>query len=303
MPSLLHLLAIGKIKPDREALEAALCRNLGVLPQQDWPLAPLSWLGEGNDPVGFYWLRADPVHLILQRDSFSLSEPAPLAVEPQDAQALLASLNQHFAADGLQFHIGDSGRWYLRLETAPAICTSVPEAAMGRDISPFMPQGEGAAEWNRLLNEMQMLLFEHPVNQAHEARGEPAINSIWLSGGGVLTNAIDPSDKVIYANSPLAKGLASTANLPCFAVPETAAVLLNQGVNQGKGEVVLVLDNAQDADSKWFVPLLQSLRSRKITQLTINLAVRDQLLQVSVTPIDLWKVWRKTKPLEAYFHG
>jgi hypothetical protein len=90
--------------------------------------------------------------------------------------------------------------------------------------------------------------------------------------------------------------------LLCFAVPETAAVLLNQGMNQGKGDVVLVLDNAQDADSKWFAPLLQSLRSRKITQLTINLEVRDQLLQVLVSPIDLWKVWRKTKLLEAYFH-
>jgi hypothetical protein len=31
-----------------------------------------------------------------------------------------------------------------------------------------------------------MLLFEHPINQAREAKRLPAINSIWCYGGGQI---------------------------------------------------------------------------------------------------------------------
>ena len=293
-----RLLAIGQHNRVASSAQTLLCQMMGVAKQADWPIAPFSWAGEGGEPGVDYWLCADPVHLILQRDSFSLSAPAPLAVTPQDAQVLAAKLNQHFVADGLQFQLGDSGRWYLRLETPPAITTSLPEAAIDRDISPFLPQGAGAAKWNRLLNEIQMLVFEHPVNVARESRGELAINSIWLSGGGVLTQQLNPSIKAIYADGSLAKGLAATANMPYFAVPDGLSGLLG-----AEGDMVLMLDDAEDAERKWFAPLLQALRSRKITELNIHLLMRDQLLQVLVKPMDCWKFWRKTKLLEAYFHG
>src|SRR5690606_4093503 len=38
--------------------------------------------------------------------------------------------------------------------------------------------------WRRLVNELQMLWFDHPVNQAREARGLRPVNSVWLYGGG-----------------------------------------------------------------------------------------------------------------------
>lgn len=293
------MLANGQHNRVSASTQSLLCQMMGVAKQTDWPIAPFSWAGESGESDSAYWLCADPVHLILQRDSFSLSESVPLAVRPQDSQALIASLNQHFTADGLQFHIGGSGCWYLRLETPPAISTSLPEAAIGRDISAYMPQGVEAVKWNRLLNELQMLLFEHPVNLAREARGELAINSVWLSGGGVLTNKLEPSVKAIYANGPLAQGLAKAANLLCLAVPDNFSGLSSQS----EDNLMLMLDNPRDAESKWFVPLLQALRSRKITELNIHLVVRDQVLQVQVRPADFWKFWRKTKPMKAYFHG
>jgi hypothetical protein len=298
MPSLLRLLAIGKVENSKQTLELALCRSLGVVPQQDWPLAPLSWLGEGNDASGCYWLRADPVHLVLQRDCFSLSDPVPLAVMPQQAQALVSSLNQHFALEGLLFHIGNSGRWYVRLTMSPAIHTSLPEAVINRDISQFMPQGKDAARWARLLNEIQMLLFEHPVNQEREARGEQTVNSLWFSGGGVLVDKLDASDLTIYAHDALTKGLARVAHLPCLAVPENAVAL-----DKTQSNIIVVLDNPAEVERAWFAPLLQSLRHGQIAQLGIHLAVQGQLLQVLVKPADGWKFWRKTRPLEDYYHG
>jgi len=49
--------------------------------------------------------------------------------------------------------------------------------------------------------------------------------------------------------------------------------------------------------------LLQSLRDRRITRLSINLALHDRLVQVTARPADLWKFWRRSKSLEAYFNG
>jgi hypothetical protein len=47
-----------------------------------------------------------------------------------------------------------------------------------------LPQGEGALQWNKLQNEIQMLLFSHSVNEPREAQGQPVINSLWCYGLG-----------------------------------------------------------------------------------------------------------------------
>ena len=304
MPSLERLLAAGSIANRIEIFESALCHAFGIVQQSDWPVAPLSWLGEGNDPAGFYWLCADPVHFQLQRDYFSLSYPVPLALTAAEAQALLESLNRHFLQDGLQFFSSNSGRWYLRLDEAPNIRTSLPMEAVGRDVRSFLPQGENFAKWNQLLNEMQMLLHDHPVNQAREANGELAVNSLWLSGGGVLPKQLEPASGIVFSQHALARGWATTAGLPCYDLPEKFDLdYLESSVqsNPAQGNIFLVLDNADEVERNWFAPMLTALRKRKIKQLTLHLSLADQMLDVNVRPWGLWKFWRKPKPLEAGF--
>lgn len=310
-PSLERLLAIGGVKHKQESFEIALCRAFGITQQRDWPIAPLSWLGEGNDPAGFYWLCADPVHFQLQRDYFSLSYPVPLALTAMEAESLLAALNRHFLQDGLHFfsarssflsHSGShSGRWYLRLAEAPEIRTSLAMDVVGRDVTTFLPQGAHGAQWHRTLNEIQMLLHEHPVNQAREAKGELPVNSLWLSGGGVLPGKAVPDNKqgskIIFTDDPLAKGMALAADWPCFDLPENAKALSGSA----QEDVWLVLDNADEAESRWFAPLLTGLQEGKIRQLSLNFALADQMLNVFVQPRDLWKFWRKPKSLQACF--
>ncbi|MBC7755442.1 MAG: hypothetical protein H7Z20_02145 [Bdellovibrio sp.] len=139
----------------------------------------------GNQASSGYWLYAAPVHLVLQRDSFSLAEPAPLPLDAEEVAALTAVLNKHFEVDKMQFFWHDNV-WFLRLESNPNINTSAPEAAINQDVNAFLPTGEGAAQWAKFSNEMQMLLFEHPVNLAREASNRQAINSIWCYGGGQM---------------------------------------------------------------------------------------------------------------------
>jgi len=147
--------------------------------------AAIAWQQLGNEAGGYYWFYAAPVHLVLQRDSFSLATPAPLPLEADEIEALTSALNQHFNQNNRQFFWQDT-IWFLRLETNPNVQTSAPEGAVNKDINTFLPTGEGAMQWAKFTNEVQMLLFDHAVNIAREAKKLPAINSIWCYGGGQM---------------------------------------------------------------------------------------------------------------------
>ena len=147
----------------------------------------MAWQQAGNEAARAYWLYAAPIHLVLQRDTFSLAAPVPLVLEAGEVDALTAALNQHFASDGLAFFWHEN-IWLLSLQVNPQINTTAPQAAINKDISAYLPTGEGATKWASFQNELQMLLFEHPVNIAREAKKLPAINSVWCYGGGQIVH-------------------------------------------------------------------------------------------------------------------
>lgn len=149
------------------------------------PNAAKAWQQAGNQAGSDYWLYATPVHLVLQRDSFSLSAPVPLVLEAHEVDAFTQSLNSHFSADGMQF-FWHGNQWFLSLQHNPHINTVNPQKAINQNIAAFMPTGAGAMAWASFQNELQMLLFEHPVNTAREAKKLPAMNSIWCHGGGQI---------------------------------------------------------------------------------------------------------------------
>ena len=151
------------------------------------PNAAMAWQQAGNEAASAYWLYAAPVHLVLQRDTFSLAAPVPLGLDVDEIDALTAALNKHFASDDLAFFWHEN-IWFLSLQVNPQINTTAPQAAINKDISAYLPTGEGATKWASFQNEVQMLLFEHPVNLAREAKRLPAINSVWCYGGGQIVH-------------------------------------------------------------------------------------------------------------------
>lgn len=152
------------------------------------PNAAIVWQQAGNETGSAFWFYAAPVHLVLQRDSFSLAEPVPLPLQSDEIDDLTAALNKHFEADKIQFFWHEK-QWFLRLEQNPNIQTTAPETAINKDIGAYQPIGDGAIKWASFTNEIQMLLFEHPINLAREAKRIPAINSIWCHGLGQINHA------------------------------------------------------------------------------------------------------------------
>lgn len=147
------------------------------------PNAAQAWQSVDASAQHAYWLFASPAHMLLGRDSFFLSAPASLEITSDESAALIASLNQHFSGLGLYFYVHND-IWFLGLDADPNITTTAIEQVVNKDVAPYLPQGEGALLWAKLQNEIQMLLFNHPVNEAREAQGQVLINSLWCYGLG-----------------------------------------------------------------------------------------------------------------------
>jgi hypothetical protein len=281
-----------------------LCRRFGVARQQDAPVAPFAALGDGLQPEG-YWLCADPVSLVLHRDSFALAECTP-ALRLEQARQLVEALNRHFAADGMRFHAADARRWYLSLAQRPDLRTHPLAQVLGHDIQPCLPQGRDGLKWHGWMNELQMLLHAHPVNANLEQGGAMPVNSVWLWGGGELTVGAPQPDLSVWADDALARGLASAHQSRLTALPSSAENWLRQARDPGEHLVVLPpLLSAEpqrmleQLERDWFAPLLDMLRKGRVARLTLHLAGAT-VNSFTVTRTDLWKFWHRARPLENY---
>lgn len=298
--ALARLLSKANVRQLDLPLEAVICIQHGLAAKPDYPIAAIAANADDLAVGDAYWLRADPVHLLLQRDSFSLSEPVPLLVGHEHAQLIIASLNQHFNQHGMTFCIGNSGAWYLRLSQIPEIQTTLPSVAMDRNIYQFMPQGAAASVWVSCLNEIQMLLHDHPVNIERESRHQATINSVWLSGGGFMPQSLQSESGIdlFVANSPLYHGLAKWSGLPIQPEEQPLPKKLRHINSHLHARMELPGQHLSDDIS--FNGLWEALRARKIEQLTLNLGCYEKTLVATIRPVDTYKFWRSSKSIDAY---
>jgi len=280
------------------AEEAWLFGRFGVARQRDWPVAPYSLLADGGAPGGYFWMRADPVHLSVGLDSLAL-DGATLGLSRADAQALVAALNRHFGGT-VVFQAVHPERWHLRLGETPQLETIPPSKARGPSINDKLPNGPDATRFRSLLNEMQMLLHDHPVNAEREARGAPAVNSVWLWGGGGLEIPRARPFSIVVADNPVARGLALAAGIPDRLLPPSADAALSLLPDEGRALIVVDAPRGASLERDWFAPLLAALEGGRIGMLSLALGGEESVLEVETVRSDLRYFWRTRKPLEAY---
>ncbi|TCV90410.1 phosphoglycerate mutase [Sulfurirhabdus autotrophica] len=295
-------------------MEAWLCEIFGIEKQQDWPVAPLTLTTDGGMPEQYYWLRADPVHLRVQRDQIILADSGTLTITQNEADALTESLNRHFEQDGMLFYGLRPDRWYLRLTTPPAIQTHMLPEVAGNNIDELLPFGPEGMRWHGLFNEIQMLFHDHPVNEQREMQGEMPINSVWIWGGGILPSVQKTPFSSIWCNDNFARTLAHITQTKFSNLPENGTAFLEQTDKEGKCLIVLDIlrgagqygdvygwqEGMQSLEQQWFSPLLQALKNRNLTALTIHAGAGKEIRTFTLAPSDLWKIWRRNKPLKSY---
>jgi len=286
------------------AFENSLAACCGLA---DAPFGALRLLGEGIADTDGHWLCADPVHLRFHQERIVLADAGAFEIEEAEAQSLVAALNAEFADIG-EFRLGTARRWYLRLNTAVEHPVAPLSAIAGRRVDGEL--NGSALPLTRWLNEVQMFLHAHPVNEQRETTGQPAINSLWLWGGGSLPQAAQPAFSGIWSDNPLAAGLALACGTPLQPRPATFAEFLPEA---GERPLV-VLDQLlprvlyEDGDgwrsafeameSDWFAPLKKALGSQ-IERLTLIAPCVYGELHYDITAGERWKFWKKSRPLPA----
>jgi len=306
LPALEQVLARGKSRPlPAASLEAWLCAAFGA---ED--VAPVTLRADGGQPGAAYWLRADPVHLMLRGSEVILRPIASMGAG--EAEALCDSLNRHFAEDGLHFIAPPQTRhWYLRLEHVPRISTHSLARVAGKDMREYLPQGEEALHWHRLLNELQMLLYHHPVNQAREARGEWIINSLWLWGGGSAAQALKHPFAQMHTDSPLAAAFAQAAGIGLASLPDEAArwsaaeggaALVWDGLRHAfqHGDLAEWRDSLRALERYCIAPMLTALRHGRIEWLTLDALQEHGSQRFALARGGAWQFWRLPRRLASY---
>ncbi len=165
--------------------ERALARALG-LPLADG-LIPWAALEARRSQAGNgAWAFVTPCHWELGSKHVVMSSLALSDFSAQASQTLLAAMQGYFAEDGIDLHYEQPARWLAHSAVFGALATASPDRVAGRHVANWLPTDSHGAPLLRLQSEMQMLLYNHPLNDARLARGLPPVNSFWLSGTGAL---------------------------------------------------------------------------------------------------------------------
>jgi len=265
-----------------------------------FPAGALTLLSLGRDPADGSWVRADPVHLRLPRDRAVVAPAEALSIAPEEAASLCEALNRHFA--GCEFTPVEPGRWCARVAEGVHEQSALQVAGTEPDV-----RAQGAP----LLNEIQMVLHEHPVNEAREARGEPAVNSVWIWGGGRAPSARSAWQSVA-ADDPAVRGAARLAGTRHRALPRSGREWLDRLPEDGRHLAVLdqlraplalgeeVKETQARLERDWFTPILAALRTGRIGMVSLHVPDGPHALSFETIRGDLRRFWRLPKAIERY---
>ncbi|MFK8083853.1 MAG: hypothetical protein AB8B97_26520 [Granulosicoccus sp.] len=275
--------------------------RLGLLDQQERSLPPeFSHVGT--------LVRADPICLKADRDSATLLSPEQLRLTDDESAQLITALNAFVAEDNLIFFSLGPCEWYLSGRCADTLESYPPSFLGNRNASSFLPDGDEAAPWRRLMTEIQMLLHAHPVNQLREQRGLMPVNSVWFWGGAPLPIASEAAaDVVLYADERQARSWAGHLGITCWPLSKLTAdldnlpavseiVVLDLSIVKAwlTADALLLESELVRVDEQWLQPLSLRVSGGQLEQ--VDLMTEDGL-QGICTPQTLpakttfWRLW------------
>ena len=121
-----------------------------------------------------------PCHWQVGMNEVTLLEPQELALNEQESQQLLSAIQPYFEEDGLQVVYESPLVWRVTGDLLDGLPLASIDRVVGQNIKPWMPEHQRAKNLQRLQSEMQMLLYQHPVNDERSLKGRWTVNSFWL---------------------------------------------------------------------------------------------------------------------------
>jgi hypothetical protein len=169
--------------PHERALAQALGLPVadGVIPWAAWEQAQ-----SGQAPGDEAWAWITPCHWHVARDHILMHPVDTLQLDEPASRTLLAAIAPYFHEDGMALDFVAPTRWRARGAVFRDLACASLDRVTGRRVDDWLPRAAAARPLRRLQQEMQMLLYTHPVNAEREAAGLSPVNSFWVSGAGAL---------------------------------------------------------------------------------------------------------------------
>lgn len=186
----------NRLEGDEYALsmphERVLAESLGWHGLADGTLPWAAWQARAcGIPTGEAksWGLLSPCHWLMGRETLTLLDPEDLRLSEADSRTLLETLRPWFEEEGWTLVYGTPTRWYAAHPSLASLPTASLDRVIGRNPDVWMPDHPQARLIKRLQNEVQMLMYQHPLNEERTAHGQLTVNSFWLSGTGPLPEA------------------------------------------------------------------------------------------------------------------
>ena len=262
-----------------------LCQLFGLSKNEDadLPIAAISRLSDDNQPPEGHWLRADPVHVSVDRDGLILLDSTRFHLSQHDALALAAEVNRLLYEKDMALEVPTPYRWYLKLPKPQHLITTPVDLVVGKDVLHYMPKGDDRVTWIQLLNEIQMILHASEINVDRETNKLLPVNSLWLWGIGALPESLKRRWSRVYSNDMLAKGLSMLAATP---YEELQSKLPDMDNLPSDFEILITFQQLQkynyyldmegwfeeliELERNYLVPLRQLIRRRRFDEIKIQ---------------------------------
>ena len=259
--------------------------------------------GHSVDGAGT-WCLAQPVHLAAGLDHLRLAPLRTATPSDDEAAALVATIGAHFRADGLRVVDRWRGAWLLHLDANIECVTQSPETVVGHNVHEHMPSGRDGARVRSLLNEIQMLLHEHPVNVQRERARQLPVNGWWLWGFGRTA----PGRSIAAAGWNLRTDDAWLRavwgeHASCGLESEASSAATTGALAQGDTLIALSEPPGLDAvaslvhlESVWLAPISAQVRAGTIDRMELHTGDRT----LALDGLARWRFWRRSASIERW---
>jgi hypothetical protein len=298
--------------------ELWIARTLGLANGVAPGIAASSIRGYALDPGDATRFVLKPAHIQIASSHLMMGDTRQLGLREDEGRALFESARACCEEAGHALLYGAPDTWFLRADDWDGIHTASPDAAVGMNLTDWVPTGPQARAFRKLQNEVQVSWYTHPVNAARESRGQAPVNAIWPWGAASV--AAEHAQQLV---ARAAGKLASPPAIATYAAPgwltalaerrldslDGVAGLLGDPGNATEGGHLLVCGNvaAPAIAADWhgwlqemhaleealFAPLLAALKAGRIKALKLVLSHRDGHLETTTTPMAQRKFWRR----------
>jgi hypothetical protein len=185
LPALNQLLSDSKIEPNScFEFESIIADCIGLENAQTLPFAQ-AYADEAADNRHRHLL-CRGVHLKADMHNALVIPLEDNSTNQDDEAIILEDLLALFSED-CDLKCIDKGLWLMSLKNCvPSDCYPHYLSVIGRKANQYIEQSRQALPWYKLMNEMQMFMHQHSINQNRLATGLLPINSLWFWGAGIL---------------------------------------------------------------------------------------------------------------------